>query len=66
MAVEVLAETLAASETWISVWHDDTEDEVYLQYGYADISMPVEDFEDLVETLVQAREKLSKPKGKKS
>ncbi len=66
MAVEALAETVATSDTWISVWHDDSEKEIYLQYGYVDLSMPVEDFEDLVETLIRAREKLSKPKGKQS
>ncbi len=58
MAVETLVETVAPSETWISVWHDDAEREVYIQYGYVDISMPVEDFEELVETLIEAREKL--------
>lgn len=63
MAIETLAETVAASETWISIWHDDSEDEIYLQYGYVDLSMPIEDFEDLVETLLQAREKLRKPKS---
>ncbi len=62
MAIETLAETVAASETWISVWHDTNEHEVYVQYGYVDISMPVEDFEDFVETLVEARQKLTQPK----
>ncbi|GBC76381.1 hypothetical protein HRbin07_00581 [bacterium HR07] len=65
MAIETLAETVAASETWISVWHDDSEQEVYVQYGYVDISMPVEDFEDFVETLVEARAKLAQPKKKR-
>lgn len=65
MAIETLAETVAASETWISIWHDTAEQEIYLQYGYVDISMPVEDFEDLVEALVQARQKLSQPKKKR-
>jgi hypothetical protein len=58
MAIETLAETVAPSETWISVWHDDAEHEIYIQYGYVDISMPVEDFEEFVETLMEAREKL--------
>lgn len=62
MAIETLAEAVATSETWISVWHDTNEREVYVQYGYVDISMPVEDFEDFVETLVEARERLSQPK----
>lgn len=65
MAIETLAETVAASETWISVWHDDAEKEVYVQYGYVDISMPVEDFEDFVETLIEARGKLAQPKKKR-
>lgn len=65
MAIETLAEAVAASETWISVWHDDAEKEVYVQYGYVDISMPVEDFEDFVETLVKARQKLTQPKKRR-
>ncbi len=65
MAIETLAEAVAASETWISVWHDTNEHEVYVQYGYVDISMPVEDFENFVETLIEAREKLAQPKKKR-
>jgi hypothetical protein len=65
MAIETLAEAVAASETWISVWHDTNEHEVYVQYGYVDISMPVEDFEDFVETLVEARQKLTQPKKRR-
>lgn len=66
MAVETLVETVAPSETWISVWHDDAEREVYIQYGYVDISMPVEDFEELVETLIEAREKLKRPSRRRT
>ena len=62
MAVKDLAEAMATSETWMSVWHDDEEREVYFQYGYVDISMPIEDFHDLVEMLATAEEKLAKPK----
>jgi hypothetical protein len=58
MAVKELAEATATSETWISVWYDEAEHEVYLQYGYAGLSMPVEDFRDLVETLVEAGQRL--------
>ncbi|MCS6936496.1 MAG: hypothetical protein NZ610_00175 [Candidatus Bipolaricaulota bacterium] len=58
MAIETLAERLAASETWISLWRDTSENEIYLQYGYVDISMPVEDFEDLLEAMLEARQKL--------
>lgn len=65
MAIETLAEAVATSETWISVWHDDAEKEVYVQYGYVDISMPIEDFEDFVETLIEAREKLAQPKKRR-
>lgn len=65
MAIETLAEAVAASETWISVWHDTSEREVYVQYGYVDISMPVEDFEDFVGTLVEARQKLTQPKKRR-
>jgi hypothetical protein len=64
MAIETLAERVAASETWISLWCDQSEHEIYLQYGYVDISMPIEDFEDLVETMLEARAKLRKPKKK--
>lgn len=60
MAVKDLAEAMATSETWISVWYDDEEHEVYFQYGYVDVSMPIEDFRDFVETLVKAEEKLGK------
>ncbi len=65
MAIETLAEAVATSETWISVWHDSTEHEVYVQYGYVDISMPVEDFEDFVDTLIEARQKLTQPKKRR-
>ena len=58
MAVKDLAEAMATSDTWMSVWYDDEEHEVYFQYGYVDISMPIEDFHDLVEMLVKAEEKL--------
>ncbi len=65
MAIETLAEAVATSDTWISVWHDSNEHEVYVQYGYVDLSMPVEDFEDLVETLIEARQKLSQLKQRR-
>lgn len=62
MAIKDLAEAMATSDTWMSVWHDDEEKEVYVQYGYVDISLPIEDFHDFVEMLVSAEEKLEKPK----
>jgi len=58
MAVKDLAEGLTPSETWVSVWHDDEAQEVYIQYGYVDISMPVEDLQSLIDILIQAEERL--------
>jgi hypothetical protein len=66
MTIETLAEAVAPSETWISVWHDDAEHEIYIQYGYVDISMPIEDFAEFVETLVEAREKLTSSRSRRA
>jgi len=57
-AMEDLAEGLTASETLVSVWHDDEGEDIFIQYGYAAISMPREDFHDFIELLVQAEEQL--------
>jgi len=54
MAIRDLAEGLTASETLVNVWHDEEGEDVFIQYGYAAISMPREDFRDFVELLVQA------------
>lgn len=56
--MEDLAEGLTASETLVSVWHDDEGEDIFIQYGYAAISMPREDFHDFIELLVQAEEQL--------
>lgn len=58
MALEDLAEGLTASETLVNVWHDDEGEDVFIQYGYAALSMPREDFHDFVELLLQAAERL--------
>ena len=58
MAIKDLAEGLTASETLVSVWHDDESKDVFIQYGYAAISMPREDFHDFVEFLIQAEGQL--------
>jgi hypothetical protein len=60
MAVDDLAEGLATSETLVCVWHDDEGDDIFIQYGYVSISMPREDFHDLIEFLVQAEEQLER------
>lgn len=65
MAVKDLAEGLTPSELWVSVWYDDETREVFVQYGYVDISMPVEDFSSFIDVLVQAENKLEGP-GKNS
>jgi hypothetical protein len=58
MAIKDLAEGLTASETLVNIWHDDEGEDVFIQYGYAAISMPREDFHDFVALLVQAEEQL--------
>jgi hypothetical protein len=58
MAIEDLAEGLTTSETLVSVWHDPEEAEVFIQYGYAALSMPREDFHDLVALLLEAQRRL--------
>jgi hypothetical protein len=63
MAIKDLAEGLTASETLVSVWHDDESADVFIQYGYASISMPREDFHDFVALLVEAERALEGLKG---
>ncbi|MFQ5794574.1 MAG: hypothetical protein ACE5JP_05950 [Candidatus Bipolaricaulia bacterium] len=60
MAVEDLAEGIAASDTLIAVWYDDEAGEVLVQYGYVSISLPPEDFSDLIELLLKAEERLER------
>lgn len=58
ISIEDLAEGSTETETPIAVWLDDETDEVIFQYGYASISMPVEDFQDFRTILESAGEKL--------
>lgn len=44
----------------MAVWYDDETKEVIFQYGYASISMPVEDYEDFTATVSQALAQLEK------
>jgi len=57
ISIEDLAEGSTESETPVAVWLDDETNEVIFQYGYASISMPIEDFEDFQEVLDAAGEK---------
>lgn len=59
MAVKDLAEGMTQSEILVSVWYDDETNEVLLQYGYVNLSMPLEDFGDLIHMLLEAEEKLN-------
>jgi len=59
ISIEDLAEGSTETETPVAVWLDDETNEVIFQYGYASISMPVEDFRDFHTTLNAAREKLN-------
>ena len=59
ISIEDLAEGSTETETPVAVWLDDETNEVIFQYGYASISMPVEDFRDFHATLNTAREKLN-------
>lgn len=54
-----LLETQTTSETLLAAWFDPQTQEVGLQYGYVVLSLPLEDFFDLVEALLEAREKLT-------
>ena len=58
VSIEDLAEGTSESDTPIAVWLDDETNEVIFQYGYASISMPVEDFRDFQEILGSAGDKL--------
>lgn len=57
ISIEDLAEGSTESETPVAVWLDDETNEIIFQYGYASISMPVEDFEDFQSVLNSAGEK---------
>ena len=58
ISIEDLAEGTTETDTPVAVWLDDETNEIIFQYGYASISMPVEDFRDFQSTLDTAREKL--------
>ena len=58
ISIEDLAEGSTETDTPIAVWLDDETDEVIFQYGYASISMPVEDFRDFRTILESAGERL--------
>ena len=58
ISIEDLAEGSSESDTPIAVWLDDETNEIIFQYGYASVSMPVEDFRDFHSLLESAREKL--------
>lgn len=61
MAIKDLAEGLTPGELWVSVWLDEESKEVFVQYGYVDISMPVEDFSSFIDVLVEAEDRLEGP-----
>jgi len=63
MEVEDLAEGLTAGEIGVSVWQDNETGDVFIQYGYASISMPLEDFLDFVAILSEAAESLTQKEG---
>jgi len=58
ISIEDLAEGNTETDTPVAVWLDDETNEIIFQYGYASISMPVEDFRDFQSTLDAARDKL--------
>lgn len=58
ISIEDLAEGSTETDTPIAVWLDDETNEVIFQYGYASISMPIEDFRDFRTILESAAEKL--------
>ncbi|MBS3736625.1 MAG: hypothetical protein V5A87_05120 [Candidatus Bipolaricaulota bacterium] len=58
ISIEDLAEGTTETETPIAVWLDDETNEIIFQYGYASVSMPVEDFRDFQSMLESARDKL--------
>ncbi len=54
ISIEDLAEGSTETDTPIAVWLDDETNEIIFQYGYASISMPVEDFRDFQSVLETA------------
>ncbi|HED04079.1 MAG TPA: hypothetical protein ENI60_04860 [Candidatus Fraserbacteria bacterium] len=58
MAAGDLVEGILPSETLLALWYDKDTREVLMQYGYVALSMPMEDFSELVGLLQQAQERL--------
>ncbi|GEM_PF-2699231 len=58
MDIQDLAESVLPSEVFAMVTLDPETQEVGVQYGYVLLSLPREDFEDFVELLRQAAERL--------
>ncbi len=58
MGIKDLSEGTTETETPVAVWLDDETNEVIFQYGYASISMPVEDYRDFSEILGAASAEL--------
>ena len=58
MAAGDLVEGILPSETLLALWYDEDTREVLMQYGYVALSMPMEDFSELVGLLQQAQERL--------
>jgi len=58
ISIEDLAEGTTETDTPIAVWLDDETNEIIFQYGYASISMPVEDFRDFRSMLDSASTRL--------
>ncbi|MBS3812488.1 MAG: hypothetical protein ACOC88_03290 [Candidatus Bipolaricaulota bacterium] len=53
-----MAEGSTETDTPVAVWLDDETNEVIFQYGYASISMPVEDYHDFAGILDAASTEL--------
>ena len=53
-----LIEGVMPSEVFAAVSYDPETREVGIQYGYALLSLPLEDFESFLELLMEARESL--------
>jgi len=58
ISIEDLAEGATETDTPVAVWLDDETNEIIFQYGYASVSMPVEDFQDFRNTIEAAWDKL--------
>ncbi len=59
MAVRDIVEGMTSSDVLVSIWFDEETNEVFIQYGYVDLSLPKEDFTDLLDFMVEAEEKLT-------